>query len=847
MLLFARVTDVKRLEWIDPQGRTPVSYRQWCVDHRVGEQPTHIGNVFTAKRGVRRGIIDIVVNHSVYPQIVSELNIFTQDLTAEGYAVQLDTISGMSPVGLRSHLASVSGIEGAIFVGDLPVAWFETNGFGNWEEFPHDLYFSDLNGTYTDNDADGIFDGHTGNTAPEIWVGRICTRNLYWDSEIRLLKNYFHKNHRYRTDSLVLPDRALSFVDDDWSSWTTCGLDLVYSNVTVINDGDQTSAQNYRAQLSAGYEWIHVCAHSSPWGHTFKLVSGNYSGTVANYEIFTLEPQGLFYNLFACSGTRYVEDNFSAGWYVFGEPYGLLAVGSSKTGSMLYFEDFYGPLGQPGTSIGSAFQSWFTVWGETDWDWFYGLNIIGDPTLKPRHGNLGSRPDRHLALPRDRADWPPAEVVGADPESDGFPDIAAGDDGRIWAVWESGRSPVNGRIDIYGASRSAGAWSAASDISAFYYWDYSAAVGFDNTNRPVCVWAGWEDLTGNYQYDIFYSVYDGAWSTRQLLHPLDPAFDTKPVLVKDGSQRLWAVWESRRNVNIDLYAAYFFNNAWSTPQQVTSGTYDETNPALTVDGLGRPWVLYVVKYPDRSEIRASYFNGAQWVATEPVSGNQNTAYCPTAATSNGRVWAAWQTNDFGNADIYASFFNDTLWSTPVPVANDTAANIFPDVTADTNGSMWLVYQSKSAGGWDIYSARWDGSSWSAPELVSNLVGAEINPRIACDRTNELWVAWQSYITDNWEITVTHQPALSVAENRATRVIDGFRAFPTPFTRTLEIVTPNPYQEIEIYDRCGIRQFTTRSGANRSAVWADPDIPAGVYFVTIRGRGVSAARKVLRLK
>ncbi len=847
IFLFSQVTGVKRLEWIDPYGRMPIPYHQWAVDHRIGEEPTLIGNVTVNGFGASRGTVDIIVNHSVYPLIISELNIYMQDLVNEGYAVRLDTIAGMSAPALRSHLASISGIEGAVFVGELPVAWFETNGFGNWEEFPHDIYFSDLNGTYADADADGIYDGHTGNTAPEIWVGRICTQNLYWDAEIRLLKNYFHKNHRYRTDSLSLPDRALAFIDDDWAGWGTCYLDQVYTNVTVIEDLDQTNAQNWRSQLATGYEWIHVCSHSSPFGNTFKLSSGNYSGTVANYEIYCLEPQAFFYNLFACSATRFVEDNYSAGWYVFGEPYGLLAIGSSKTGGMLYFEDFYTPLGTPGTSIGNAFKSWFTANGDYDWDWFYGLNIIGDPTLKPRHGNLVSPQNRPVVMERDRADWPAAEIIGTDPESDGFPDIACGDDGRIWAVWETGRHPTNGRIDIYGASRTGSVWSAASDISAFYYWDYSASIGFDNNQRPVCVWAGWEDLTGNYQYDIYYSVYTTAWSTRQLVHPLEPAFDTRPVLAKDSGGRLWAVWESRRNVSVDLYAAYFYNSAWSTAQRVTSGSTDETNPALVTDDLGRPWVVYCVKYPDRSEIRASYYNGSQWIATGPVSGSQSKVYCPAASAGDGRIWAAWQMNDNGDPNIYTAYCDDTVWSVPIPAACDSAAETFPDLVCDTSGMPWLVYQHKSTTGCDIYSRRWNGSVWGAPDVVSDQSGPELNPRIACDPSNNLWVAWQGYITNNWEICVTHQPAFSVEENKAIDVTDAFRVFPTPFSRTLKIVTPEPFQEVEVYDRSGRLNFTACSGASRTVTWSNPGLPAGVYFVVLRSQDKAIAHKVIKIQ
>ncbi|MCK4250755.1 hypothetical protein KAX97_04880, partial [candidate division WOR-3 bacterium] len=189
-LSFGSISNIKRLQWIDPYGREPMKHSKWHREHVDQKEPTKIDKVYEKITKRRQNLVDIIVNAGVYTDIISELNVFTQDLINAGYSIQLDTMSGMSHTTLRNHLASISDLVGAIFIGEIPIAWFETNGFGGWEEYPHDLYFCDLNGTYIDADADGIYDDHTGNVAPEIWVGRIYARNLTWDNEIRLLKRY---------------------------------------------------------------------------------------------------------------------------------------------------------------------------------------------------------------------------------------------------------------------------------------------------------------------------------------------------------------------------------------------------------------------------------------------------------------------------------------------------------------------------------------------------------------------------------------------------------------------------------------------------------------------------------
>ncbi len=216
---------VKELQWIDPLGRKPKTFNEWQKEIS-GPKETRITNLYHLSGG-KENLVALIVNAEIYPNLVSEINQFAQDLQNEGWTVRVDSIRGSSPTALRSHLASLPNLKGAIFIGELPVAWCEAFGFGI-EEYPIDLYFMDLNGIWLDSDNDGKYDAHTGNVNPEIWVGRIYSRPLTWDSEIRLLKNYFRKNHLYRTGSLSVPHRALSYVDDDWQGFGDCSLSCLF-------------------------------------------------------------------------------------------------------------------------------------------------------------------------------------------------------------------------------------------------------------------------------------------------------------------------------------------------------------------------------------------------------------------------------------------------------------------------------------------------------------------------------------------------------------------------------------------------------------------------------------------
>ncbi|HEC75927.1 MAG TPA: hypothetical protein ENI33_01550 [Thermoplasmatales archaeon] len=109
----------------------------------------------------------------------------------------------------------------------------------------------------------------------------------------------------------------------------------------------------------------------------------NHGDWVFSEDIQNNDPPVLFYNLFACGPGRFTDENYLAGTYIFHTTYGLITIASSKSGSMLNFDDFTHPLGE-GKSIGEAFKEWFVSqapYQQWEKEWYYGMVICGDPTL----------------------------------------------------------------------------------------------------------------------------------------------------------------------------------------------------------------------------------------------------------------------------------------------------------------------------------------------------------------------------------------------------------------------------------------------------------------------------------
>jgi len=385
--------DIPITRWVDPDNGQPTAYADWLE----GIAPPSPFESRLAVRGTPNKSTDnikmaILINAALYPQIQTSIDLYVSDLMAESYDVEVHTISGGTHIDVRSLLISLhaDGLEGCVLIGDLPIPWYEAECWESHAEFPIDLYYMDLDGVFMDLDLDGLYDIHQGNVEPDIWLGRLTPSALTYggSDEVTLLQNYFTKDHLYRTGQMVRYSRALVYIDDDWEPFATewnNNVGEAYANRTLVSERYTTWASDYEARLPENYESILVCVHSWPQGHAFKNPDENWSYTY-NTEIVSFDPSAHFYNLFACSNSRYIETDNMGGWYIFRDDNGLASLGSTKTGAMLRFGYFYQPFGQ-GKTIGESFKDWFTAIAEGGFTidelcWHYGMTLQGDPTLR---------------------------------------------------------------------------------------------------------------------------------------------------------------------------------------------------------------------------------------------------------------------------------------------------------------------------------------------------------------------------------------------------------------------------------------------------------------------------------
>ena len=348
-------------------------------------------------RGINKVLI--IVTSSMYNQLAVKINRYASDIhDVYGCEVIMETVSGGNHVSIKNLILShQTNLSGAVFIGEIAPAWFEIdnayhNGYAVW---PCDLYYMDLNGTWLDTDGNGIFDTHTGDVQPEIFVGRVSAKNMgTLISEKDGLERYLDKNHNFWNGNIIVNKKfGLSYADPIGNGSGVGDIIYLYgiSNADIIISGQPGYGKiDYMNRLNnPRYEFIHILCHATP---TTLAMPG---GSIYSNEIYYNESVAFGYFLSACSACNWTAANsngFLGGTHVYNAGISsLVAVGYTKICSALGLNIFFSLLGL-GKTMGETVKQWGINISPGTISDYYGITIVGDPLINFYYTTTTSQP-----------------------------------------------------------------------------------------------------------------------------------------------------------------------------------------------------------------------------------------------------------------------------------------------------------------------------------------------------------------------------------------------------------------------------------------------------------------------
>lgn len=203
------------------------------------------------------------------------------------------------------------------------------------------------------------------------------------------------------------------------------------------------------------------------------------------------------------------------------------------------------------------------------------------------NGNIFSRRRNPAA-----ADWDPdiEQRTNDSAASDSNPHAVVDSEGQIWLFWD--RNTL-GNVDIYlqRYDPATNNWGPENRRTNEAGRDELPCAVVDAEGD---IWLFWQS-TRDGPFDIYYNRFVRArndWDGEVQL-TRSSAGDSRVRALATSNGEVWAVWQSNRDGNIDIwYNRYRRAMGWTGDRQITTDTRADDDPWIVEDGAGDVWVVW---------------------------------------------------------------------------------------------------------------------------------------------------------------------------------------------------------------------------------------------------------------
>ena len=305
-----------KLTYTDLTAVAGVSY-EYHIQYRTGNTIYAWGFVnagIKTELNPNKGDILLMVDNSFTNGLSTKITELEEDLYNDGWNVKTVSVDPTdSPSTVKSEITTqynaLPNLKTVYFLGNIPVAYsgnIKPDGHPAHEgAWPTDLYYADIDGSWTDNSVnntvatdtrnqnipgDGKFDQSTVPSELEIEICRVDMSQLsdYSDSEEALLSKYLTRAHEFKTAQYIPQEKGLIDVGD-FAAFQDGFTQNGYRNFTAFFGSSGIDELDYYTTLTANdYLWSYGCGAGN-WTSAKGLNSGNrmYTSDLATNGINT--------------------------------------------------------------------------------------------------------------------------------------------------------------------------------------------------------------------------------------------------------------------------------------------------------------------------------------------------------------------------------------------------------------------------------------------------------------------------------------------------------------------------------------------------------------------------------
>jgi hypothetical protein len=278
------------------------------------------------------------------------------------------------------------------------------------------------------------------------------------------------------------------------------------------------------------------------------------------------------------------------------------------------------------------------------------------------------------------------------------------------------------------------------------------------------LWAEWVDADGTGQESI--NIYALAQDSYV------------PILRLDTSGNPHIAWiYMLPGVFYHIYYLYWNGSAWvdadGTGQESirvpSSFGYTVTNPSLSLDTSGNPYIAWSEGTLLDYDICYLYWNGSAWVDADGTGQESKKIFNDASWASDPSLYLDTLGNPHivwsNSGEIYYLYWNGSAWvdadgtgQESINISNNGGASSTPSLFLDTSSNPHITWSDNTPGNYDIYYLKWNGSAWVDADgtgqesiNISNNGGASQSPSVYLDTSGNLYIAWSDNTAGNYDI------------------------------------------------------------------------------------------------
>jgi len=207
---------------------------------------------------------------------------------------------------------------------------------------------------------------------------------------------------------------------------------------------------------------------------------------------------------------------------------------------------------------------------------------------------------------------------------------------------------------------------------------------------------------------------------------------------------------------------FFFSQAahadWSPARRITWTSGWSEYPAIAVDSLGNPHVVWDDETTGYSEIyyKGSPDGGSSWTTAKKLSSTTAGCYRPDiAAGPSGALHVVWYDYATGEYEIYyrKSTNGGITWTATKRLTWTSRGAEYPALAVDSSGNPNVAWTEYILGNYEIYYKKSTdfGTQWTTAKRLTWTAESSDEPALAVDSSGNPHVIWYDKTPGNYEL------------------------------------------------------------------------------------------------